>query len=76
LGFREGGLPPCFRGKQKVRGRFMQIKRYEDFWRLCENCPNFHFGCALKCELRIRLKLPPHGPKYVFSGRVSEDEMS
>jgi hypothetical protein len=46
----------------------LDIESYEDFWRYCKVCPQFRIGCAVSCELRKHLKIPPHGSQYRFQG--------
>ena len=51
----------------------MRFKDYSDFWYFCMfECQAKHLGCAKTCIYRIRLKLPPHGPRYRFKGEVEE----
>ena len=43
----------------------LRFKTYEEFWRYCfGQCRNFKLGCAVDCELRKRLGIPPHGKSY------------
>jgi len=43
----------------------LSFKTYEEFWRYCFcQCQNFKVGCAVSCELRKRLRIPPHGRSY------------
>jgi|GEM_PF-3866517 len=46
------------------------IKTFDGFWRLCKACAEFKLGCAMNCELRKKLGLPPHGSLYRFHGEA------
>jgi hypothetical protein len=44
----------------------LRFKTYEEFWRFCYGqCRDFRVGCAVGCELRKELGIPPYGKLYV-----------
>ena len=43
----------------------LRFKKYEEFWRYCfGQCRDFKVGCAVDCEVRKQLRIPPHGRSY------------
>jgi hypothetical protein len=43
----------------------VRFRLFEEFWDYClGRCGSFRVGCADRCELRKRLRIPPFGKSY------------
>ena len=52
----------------------LRFRTYEEFWCFCfSQCRDFKLGCAVRCELREKLGIPPFGKSYLGKMQTYQD---